>query len=483
MNIGVALEALDRHADAAKMFDTALKISPNSTEAKVRKARLDLTLSDWGDFDRIEKSIADFKKLKVSFTPGSFLALADDPSLQKKVCESYVSRAYNIPKTKRHKPRDRTSKDKIRICYFSSDFHRHATMRLIIRMLELHDKDRFEVHLFDYTTAEQVQPWKDRIRATACRYHPVVNMLDSEVAALARAEGIDIAVDLKGHTKNGRPQILMHQPAPVLVSYLGHPGTLGIKAVDYIVADPIVIPENLRRHYSEKILYMPDCYQVTDNTRSISEQIPTRADLGLPNGAVVFCCFNVNYKVTPREFDVWMRVMAEVDNSVLWLWSLHEEARDNLRGEAEARGIDPDRLVFAESVGQEEHLARIQKADMFLDTFAVCAHTTASDALWAGLPLVTMEGQQFAARVASSILHAMDLPELVTRSPNKYEALILDLAQNPQKLSAIRAKIAEKRETAPLFDTERFTRNWETQLERALQRCENRLKPEYLMPL
>lgn len=480
-NIGVALEALGRHSDAASMFATALKIAPQFTEARARKARLDLRRCDWTSFDDSDEAVQAFKSMKVTFTPGSFLALADDPALQKKVCESYVAKNYTIPKVKRPKVRTRKPGEKIKIGYFSSDFHRHATMHLMIHMLELHDRERFEIHLFDYTTTEQVQPWKDRILATACHYHRVVDLADDQVAALARAQAIDIAIDLKGHTLNGRPQILLHQPAPVLMSYLGHPGTLGFKGIDYIVADPVVIPEPARKHYSEKILYMPDCYQVADSTRDISERTPSRRDLGLPDDAVVLCCFNSHYKITPKEFDIWMRVMGQVQNTVLWLWCRDEEARENLLREADARGVSRDRIIFAQSLQQEEHLARIQAADLFLDTFAVCAHTTASDAMWAGLPLVTLEGQQFAARVASSILHAMDLPELVTRTPQDYEALILDLAQNPEKLLAVREKLAMNRKSSAMFDTARFTRNWEKQLENALHRCERGLKPDHLM--
>ncbi len=480
VNIAAALFGLGRLDDAASLLDKVLQLEPDHTEALARKSFIDMQRSDWSNFDAIQAGVTAFKSLVVTLSPGSFLGLADDPELQQKTCESYVAKTYPKPAIQRPAPRIRQAGEKIRIGYYSSDFYDHATMRLMIRMLELHDREKFEIHLFDYTNGTASKEWMPRIKATADHHHVVEKVTDGEIAALSRQLGIDIAIDLKGHTMGGRPQILVHQPAPVTVSYLGHPGTIGCKEIDYIVADKHMIPKQNRKWYSENVMYMPDCYQVTDNTRKIAEVLPSRAALGLPEDAFVFCSFNANYKVTPKEFDIWMRLLSEVDGSVLWMWCREEAAKARFEAEAEKRGIPADRLIFCDSVSQPDHLARLKQADLFLDTFNICAHTTASDSLWSGVPIVTLEGQQFAARVASSVLHAFDMPELVTHSPEEYEARILELACDPEQLQALREKIAQNRENTALFDTGGFTRNWEQMLERALLRAESGLKPEDL---
>jgi predicted O-linked N-acetylglucosamine transferase (SPINDLY family) len=247
----------------------------------------------------------------------------------------------------------------------------------------------------------------------------------------------------------------------VQINYLGYPGTLGADFIDYIVADPIVIPENKRQHYSEQIMYLPHTYQPNDNTRTISQKIQTREDMGLPNDAFVFCCFNNNYKISPKEFDIWMRLMAKVEGSVLWLLKSNQWTEHNLKREAEARGISKDRVIFAERLENSEHLARHRLADLFVDTFNVNAHTTASDALWAGLPVVTKLGKGFAARVAGSLLNAVGLPELITDNEEAYEALILELATKPKKLKKIKEKLETNRLSTPLFDTEQYTKHLE----------------------
>ncbi len=348
----------------------------------------------------------------------------------------------------------------------------------MVRMFELHDRNTFEIYLYDYSNVSDEM--SQRVSASVDHHHRVKTLSDNEIFALARSDAIDIAVDLKGFTAGGRYGLVASRPAPVTISYLGFPGTLGLKAVDYIVADEVMIPQELRRYYVENILYMPECYQVTDDQREIASTVPTRTELGLPEDALVLCCFNGTYKITPAEFDIWMRIMAKVPHSVLWHWATEEKAMENLRNEAEKRGISRDRLIFCGSISQPEHLARLARADLFLDTFNICAHTTASDALWAGLPIVTLQGKQFAARVASSILNAFEMPELITYSAEEYEARILELAENPAELRRLREKVAEKRKSAPLFDTARFTRNWEQMLKKALSNIETGHAPRDL---
>jgi predicted O-linked N-acetylglucosamine transferase (SPINDLY family) len=285
-------------------------------------------------------------------------------------------------------------------------------------------------------------------------------MSDGEVAALMRAREIDIAVDLKGYTAQSRPGILMQRAAPVQVHYLGFPGTMGSDCVDYLIADRIVLPEEHQAFYTEKIAYLPDSYQCNDSKRQVGQTSLTRDQAGLPSG-FVFCCFNNNHKITPEIFDVWMRLLGAVDNSVLWLLQDNPSVVRNLRAEARARGIDPARLVFVPRADPASHLARHRLADLFLDTLPYNAHTTGSDALWTGLPVLTLAGPTFAGRVAASLLNAVDLPEMVTHSVGDYEALALKLARDPQALAAVRAKLRANRDHSALFDTARMTRSLE----------------------
>ncbi len=479
-NLGAIMNKWKDYPAAYKFFEKALKCDPKNTVAAARLVHNSMMLSDWSNWERLNELKKLFYKKVGSMDPGLFLPMLDDPALQRIKSEAYIEGLVGRYPRNRPAPRSRGEGDKIRLGYYSSDFHKHATMWLMIRMLELHDRDKFEIFIYDYSM--KFDEMSEKVRAIADHYHVVRDKTDEDIAALSREHGIDIAIDLKGFTSGHRTQIVLKNPAPVNVSYIGYPGTIGSKDLDYIVADEVMIPMSLRKHYSEKIIYMPDCYQVTNDAREMSSDIPSRQELGLPDNAFVFCSFNSHYKVTPVEFEIWTRLVKQVEGSVLWMWCSEEAAKENLKATFEKSGLSPDRLIFAESVSQEEHLARMTQADLFLDTFAVCAHTTASDAMWAGLPLVTMEGKQFAARVASSVLHTMGLPELVTRRKDDYENVALELAQNPEKLSDIRAKIAQQRETSPMFDTERFTRNWEQQLERALVRCESGLKPDHLMP-
>ncbi|MEQ9123013.1 MAG: hypothetical protein RIM80_10665, partial [Alphaproteobacteria bacterium] len=278
---------------------------------------------------------------------------------------------------------------------------------------------------------------------------------------LARADGIEIAVDLKGYTKDSRPGVFARRAAPDQISYLGYPGTLGMAAMDYLVADRIVAPPDLERFYSEKIIRMPGSYQANDATRAIAREATSRAAQGLPDAGFVFACFNQAYKISPAEFDIWMRLLRQIDGAVLWLLRPIGGAEANLRRAAETRGVAAARIVFADRTTAADHLARHALADIVLDTFAYNAHTTASDALWAGAPVLTRIGQGFAARVAASLLHAVGLEELIADSAAGYEALALELASDPARVRGLKAKLAAARTTAPLFDTTAFARNLE----------------------
>jgi predicted O-linked N-acetylglucosamine transferase (SPINDLY family) len=367
-------------------------------------------------------------------------------------------------------PKDKPSKrpKRIRIGYFSTDFKEHPVAYLIAKVLEQHNRDKFEVCGYSIHGTSSCE-MRQRLEKSFDSFTDVQSISDRDIALQVRQDEIDIAVDLNGYTKYTRTGIFAYRAAPIQINYLGYPGTLGADFMDYIVADPVLIPEDKRWHYSEQIIYLPNTYQPTDNTRIISDKVIMRKDIGLPDKGFVFCCFNQNCKISPAEFDIWMRLLTSVKGSVLWLLKSNKWAEQNLKRQAEAHGVSSERIIFAERVPQAEHLARQRLADLFLDTFNYNAHTTASDALWAGLPLVTKLGKGFAARVASSLLNAVGLPELITKSEQDYEALILKLATNPTKLAEIKEKLANNRLTQPLFNTELYTKQLEEGYQQAYQ--------------
>jgi predicted O-linked N-acetylglucosamine transferase (SPINDLY family) len=310
------------------------------------------------------------------------------------------------------------------------------------------------------------------------RFVDVREKSDAEIASMLKAMEIDIAVDLKGFTQDARPGIFALRPAPLQVNYLGHPGTMGAPYIDYIVADAVVIPPGDERHCSEKVVRLPHSYQANDSRRRIAEPVPSRFEAGLPDTGFVFCSFNSSYKITPELFDIWMHLIKTVQNSVLWLLDDNPAAVRHLKREAETRGVASSRLIFAPRANPDAHLARHAAADLFLDTLPCNAHTTASDALWAGLPLVTSTGTTFAGRVAASLLTAVGLPELITRSLEEYESTAMKLAQTPVALSQIRAKLQAARKSSPLFKTERFTRDLEAAFAEMWRRHQSGMKPE-----
>ena len=306
-------------------------------------------------------------------------------------------------------------------------------------------------------------------------------MNDREVAQLSNQLGIDIAVDLKGHTSDSRTGIFSEGCAPIQLSYLGYPGTMGIDYIDYIIADKIVIPESSQEDFTEKVIYLPHSYQVNDSKRKISDRVFTKAELNLPQNGFIFCCFNRNYKIVPATFDSWMRILTAVEDSVLWLFEDNSTAVSNLRKEAESRGISGGRLVFGKGMNLEDHLARHRMADLFIDTAPYNAHTTASDALWAGLPVLTCMGKSFASRVAGSLLTAIELPELITHSQEDYEAKAIELATNPAMLQELKSKLEKNRLTTPLFNSKLFAKHIESAYEAIYARSQAGLLPENIV--
>ncbi len=325
----------------------------------------------------------------------------------------------------------------------------------------------------------QVKCVRDWRKSFDC-FTDVQDMSDKDISLRARKDKIDIAVDLNGYTKI-HAGIFAYRAAPIQISYLGYPGSMGAEFIDYIVADQHLIPPENQKYFNEKQLYLPNTYMPTDNSRELSNKKITRSELGLPDDAFVFCCFNNNYKISPNEFDIWMRLLTKVENSVLWLRQSNQISNINMKNEAQKRKVDPSRIVFADKVPMDEHLARHRLADLFVDTFAFNAHTTAAEALWAGLPVVTKTGVGFAARVAGSLLNAVGLPELITETEEDYEALILELATNPTKLAEIKEKLATNRLTQPLFDTDLYTRHLENGYQQAYQNYFDGNLPQTIM--
>lgn len=419
-----------------------------------------LATCDWGRSDDLAEALrADLTAGRSSVTPFTLVGYCDEPALHLQCAKNFLADRIPVRPQPLWDGR-RYRHDRIRLAYLSADFRVHATAFLITELFERHDRSRFEVVGVSFG-ADDGSEIRNRLVRSFDAFHDVRARSDREIGALLREHEVDIAIDLKGFTQESRPEILAHRPAPIQVGYLGYPGTMGADFLDYVLADRVALPFDQQAFYAEKIVQLPDCYQVNDSQRVIAAETPSRQAAGLPEDGFVFCCFNNNYKIRRPFFDVWMRLLAAVPGSVLWLLRDNDAAERNLRKEAAARGVDPSRLIFAGRAKLEDHLARHRLADLFLDTLPYNAHTTASDALWAGLPIVTCQGRAFAGRVAASLLHAVGLPELVTHNLADYEALALRLAQDSMLLRGFRDKLASNVKTHPLFDTDRFRRNLE----------------------
>jgi len=356
---------------------------------------------------------------------------------------------------------------KIRVGYLSNDFQEHATSLLLIEMFEAHNRDRFELYAYSYG-AEDHNAMRQRLQGVFHDFQNIGDRTDSQAACAIHSDGIDILVDLKGYTQNSRTSIMMLHPAPIQVNYLGYPGTLGADICDYIITDTFLTPSDQSLDYSESFAYMPHSYQPHGRKSPVGIK-PQRKDVGLPDTGFVFCCFNQAFKLTPDIFSVWCRLLELIPDSVLWLLDTNL-ARGNLRNEAMRRGIAAQRIVFAPDVAQIEHLGRLQLADLVLDTFPYGAHTTASDALWSGVPIVTYAGETFPSRVAGSLLHAVGMPELIAHTLEDYFDVALDLATNPAKLATLHKHLIEHRHTMPLFDVHGYTHDIENLFEQMWQR-------------
>lgn len=472
-NRGHALRDLERLDLALDSYGRAIALKPDYQEPLSQLIYLRARTCHWQD----TPDPAGVGLAGDTISPYALVVLDDDPQRNLVRARRYVAEKFATLVPTPSTPA--THEGPIRIGYFSADFRDHAVMYQLARMFELHDRARFSVHAFSYGEPRK-STMRTRLERAFDAFHDVSAMESRDIAALARREGINIAVDLMGYTTNARPDILALRPAPVQISYIGYPGTMGAPFIDYLIADPILIPDAQRQHYAEKIIYLPEVYQANDDTREIAERVLTRAELGLPEKGFVFCCFNNSFKIGPAEFDIWMRLLRRIEGSVLWLFEGNRWVKNNLRGEATKRGIDPDRLIFASHMSHGDHLARLRHADIFLDCFSCNAHATASDALWAGVPVITAPGQSFTARVGASLAQAIGLPELIAATSVEYERIALELASDPARLAALRKRLAQNRNTAPLFDSARFTRHIETAFEMAWDRAIKGEKPDHM---
>ena len=463
-NLGILLKELSRFDESIVNFKESLKIDPELATAKAEILFLEASIGDHSNFKNLDKESSRLGISTKSVEPFPALSWHDDPEKQLKRSKLYATENFKEIKVFKSN-KIKSLNNKIKIGYFSNDFYNHATMYLISGMLANHNHNIFEIFIFSYG------PNKDDImnkkaRDFADHYIDISGLSINEIFKITEKLKLDIAIDLKGYTKKSLIKIFQYRIAPIQINFLGYPGTLGVDFIDYIIADPIIIPEDQKHFYHEKIIYLPHTYQPNDNKREIADLTLKRSDFNLPDKGFVFCCFNQIYKISPKEFNIWMRLLKKVNHSVLWLIKSNKWVEQNLSKEAKQQGIDPSRIVFAEKLSHSKHLARHKHADLFIDTFNINAHTTASDALWAGLPIVTKQGKQFSARVASSLLTACGLPELITKNEKEYEELIYELATNPKKLKTISLKLSENKKSKPLFNTKQYTNNFENGLQK-----------------
>jgi predicted O-linked N-acetylglucosamine transferase (SPINDLY family) len=477
-NKGSMLEDFRRFDEALQSYEEALRIKPDYNFLLGKSQHIRLHLCDWGNFNLILENLKNalIAKKPVS-NPFVIHAVLDSPDLQKKSAEIYIYEnnpiqlGFQISNSQR-------KHQKIKIGYFSSDFSDHPVSHLLAGVLEEHDRKNFEIIAFSLVNNKH-DLWRDRINSGVDQFIDVSNKSDREVANLAQSLELDIAVDLNGHTKNARTGIFSYRAAPIQASYIGFLGTMGATYYDYLIADPILIPEESREFYTEKIVYLPS-YQCNDNKFSVSDKNFTRKEFGLPDDAFIFCSFNSNWKITPLVFDAWMRILNQVSNSVLWIYVENKTAKENLCKEAQIRGIDSNRLIFAERIPLKEHLVRLRLADLFLDTFPYNAGATASNALRVGLPLITRSGKSFASRYGASLLSALGVPELITNSTEEFENLAVKLALRQELLSSIKEKLTNNLDKYPLFDTTKFTRSIESAFSAMYERSQNQLNPDHI---
>jgi protein O-GlcNAc transferase len=458
-NLGNAWRELGDLAAAITAYRNALRLVPDHAEAFCQLVYHRAQACEWGDYEADQEKLVGMVRRGVRVPPFYLFSTPASASDQLLCAQQWIRSITPPPEAVfDHKPL--VEKQRIRLGYLSGDFHQHATALLMAELFERHNRDRFEVFAYSYGPDDN-SPMRARLHSAFDRFVDIRGLSHREAARSIHADKVDILVDLKGYTHHARPAIPAFRPAPVQVSYLGYPATMGADFIDYVIVDPFVVPDSQQPFFSERLVHLPDSYQVNDRRREVASARTSRQDWGLPVEGLVFCCFNNSYKISPAIFDAWMRLLRSVPGSVLWLLEANELVKGNLHSEAVKRGVDPGRLIFAPVVPLAEHLGRHRHADLFLDTLPCNAHTTASDALWAGLPVLTYSGETFAGRVAGSLLTAIGMRELITESLEEYERTALTMARSPERLVALRQKLENNRNASALFDLPKLTGNIE----------------------
>ena len=479
-NYGILMVRLKRLDEALVSFERALVLNPDLNFLLGHSLHTKMNLCIWDDLpNELNELTIKINNNEKVIEPFSMLALIDDPEIQRKTAEIFANKKYQkssiLPEIglyPKHK--------KIRIGYFSSDFREHPVATLTAELYEIHDRNQFEIYAFSFgpDTKDEMNL---RIKAGVDHFYDVCKMSHKEVAMLSRSVEIDIAVDLGGFTQHARTGIFAVQAAPIQVNYLGYSSTMGADYMDYLIADRTLIPEEKQHHYSENIAYLPNSFMVNDTKNKVSNRVFTRAEAGLPTYGFIFCCFNNHYKITPSTFIRWMRILSKVDGSILWLPKGNSTSVNNLKKEAKKNSVDENRIIFASRLSlREDHLNRIQLADLFLDTMPYNAHATTSDALQVGLPVLTCIGNSFASRVAASLINSVNLPELITDNQEQYESLAIQLALNPEKIKTIKEKLNNNLIKSPLYDTPLYTQHLESAYLSMYDRYQHGLEPDHI---
>ena len=459
-NLGYIFRDLGKYDDAICSFKKAIKLNDSLSSVKAALVGSRRDICDWNDQETENTWIETLGIKGESVIPFNFLFFEDNPLNHLKRSQKLYKEKF----TQRINPIDSFKNKKIHVGYFSSDFKEHATMYLIASILELHDKSKFKIYLYSFTSEED--KYTERAKNSGCIFRDIKKLSTIETVELARNDRLDIAIDLKGYTQHCRMNIFSNRVAPIQINYLGYPGSLGAETIDYIIADNIIIPKENEKFYSEKIIRMPNCYQCNDDKKIISQERISRKDFKLPEKGFVFTCFNANRKISTKEFNIWMRLLIEIEGSVLWLYKSNKWAVKNLCLEAEKRNVNSNRLIFANKLPLDQHLARHVLGDLGLDTFNYNGHTTTSDALWAGLPVLTKIGSNFAARVSASLLTSAGMTELITYNEKEYEEKALYIARNQNELIKLKSKLAKSKKTSTLFNSKLYTKDLENKFKK-----------------
>ena len=457
-NLAEIFNALGLFNDSVKMYNQVLKLDPEYKDITSKIIHTKQKICDWKDYENLKiKLLNDIKNFK-QVNPFSTLSLTNDPKIQKICSETFIKKKFGDTEIKKNN--FKKFNKKLKIAYFSSDFKNHPVLHLSLDIFKNHDKTKFEIYGFSLLKNKKDE-WNQNIENYFTKFFYVHDKSDEEIASITKKIGIDISIDLNGFTNEGRQGIFYKRSAPVQINFLGYPGTMGAKFYDYIIADRTIIPERMKENYAEKVIYQENCYQPNTSKREISNKIFKKSDFNLPEGKLIYCNFNSNYKITPLIFGTWMEILKEVPDSVFWVYCNNKLTKKNLLKEAKLKNIDEKKIVFAKRLENKEHLKRIKLADIFLDTFPYGAHTTASDAIRMGLPLITIEGDTFASRVSSSILKQVNLEELIVSNIQNYKKMAIKFGKNKDDLEKIKKKLSVSIKKTLLFDSKRFTKNLE----------------------